>query len=299
MRSVWSFWTKPFDYDRHRAWWSEKHHLLSWILSLETARRHYPRTWLITDSQGARMLVDGLGLEFESVSTCLDALQDCHPDWWALGKLYAYRCQHDPFVHIDSDVYLWKRLPSMLETADVFAQSPETFPLDSSSWYRPKACVDALNAVGGWVPEEWQWSVDRQCNQAACCGIFGGSHVEFIRHYADLGIKSVEHPDNQDGWSSLGGNMADNLFVEQYSIMACIEFHRQVKNRFSSRLQMQYLFPGAEQAYDPECSRQAGYTHLIGAAKRNRVLAERLERRVRRDYPEKYEACLRYLESVS
>ncbi len=295
MRAVWSFWTKPFEYDRGSAWYSGKHHLLSWILSLEAARRHYPRTCLITDSAGARMLVDGLGLEFETVSTCLDRLRHCHPDWWALGKLHAYRRQEAPFVHIDSDVYLWNRLPSRLETAAVFAQSPESFPFEGESWYRPGVCVEALESGGGMVPEEWRWAVARRCDRAACCGIFGGCEVEFIRYYADLGIRSVEHPDNQAGWMRLGGNMADNLFIEQYSLIACIEFHRRARGRFLRRLNIRYLFPGPQEAYDPACARKAGYTHLIGAAKRHPVLARRLEARVKADFPERYESCLRYL----
>lgn len=295
MRSVWSFWTKPFEYDRHSAWFSEKHHLMSWALSLETARRHYPQTCLITDQKGAEMLVDGIGLRFEQVSTCLDALKDCHPDWWAIGKLHAYRCQRDPFVHIDSDVYLWKSLPHHLEAAEVFAQSPEYFPFEGGSWYRPEECVNALESAGGWVPDEWQWYTNNRGNKAACCGIFGGNDVDFIRYYADLGIRSVEDPRNRAGWARLGGNMGDNLFIEQYSIIACIEYRKWASKDSPRDIGMRYLFDGPEEAFNQDRAREVGYTHLIGGAKRNKELAERLEWRVSTDFPEIYEDCLRYL----
>lgn len=293
MRSVWSFWSKPFEYDRHSAWLSEKHHLLSWVLSVETARRQYPDTCLITDTHGARMLVDTIGLSFEKVSTSLDAMDDYHPDWWALGKLHAYRCQSEPFVHIDSDVYLWKRLPEKVENASVFAQSPEYFSLDGGSWYRPRECVGALKKTRGWVPIEWQWFVDHQGNKAACCGIVGGNDVDFIHHYADLGIRSVRSKENFSGWSSLGGNMGDNLTIEQYSLIACIEYRNQIQKDLEP-VDIEYLFEGPEQAFNEDCARTMGYTHLIGGAKRNQILAERLEDRVRGDYPDLYEACLRY-----
>jgi hypothetical protein len=58
MKAVWSFWSKPFAAHRHAMWPSEKHHLCSWVLSVETARQHYPDTWLVTDNAGARMLMD-------------------------------------------------------------------------------------------------------------------------------------------------------------------------------------------------------------------------------------------------
>src|SRR5690349_4701476 len=116
MRAVWSFWTKPFRaYHRH-LWTSPLHHLLAWVLSVETARAHYPRTALFTDEEGARLLIDGLKLEFTTVSTELARLQGESPDWWTLGKLWTYRAQSEPFIHIDSDVFLWKRLPPALET---------------------------------------------------------------------------------------------------------------------------------------------------------------------------------------
>jgi hypothetical protein len=67
MRAVWSFWSAPYLGYYHRLWFSERHHLLSWILSVRSAGRYYPDTWLFTDSDGARMLVDGLGLQFRHV----------------------------------------------------------------------------------------------------------------------------------------------------------------------------------------------------------------------------------------
>ena|ERR1035437_10813147 len=91
MRSVWSFWTKLWRERTGTSWPSEQHHLLAWILSFETARKHYPKTSLVTDDAGARMLVDGLGLGFDDVSTELNALADHDPAIWMLGKLRAYR----------------------------------------------------------------------------------------------------------------------------------------------------------------------------------------------------------------
>ena len=63
-RAVWSFWSKPYQNHFNLAWKSEKHHLLAWILSVETARKHYPETVLHTDDDGANLFLNGLGLEF-------------------------------------------------------------------------------------------------------------------------------------------------------------------------------------------------------------------------------------------
>jgi hypothetical protein len=154
MKAVWSFWTKPYLAHRRSSWLSDKHHWLAWGLSVETAKQHYPETWLVTDDAGARMLVDGLGLQFTRVSTDLNALAQHDPDWWALGKICAHRLQTEPFVHLDTDVFLWKRLPQRLESADVFAQNPE--PIWSGTpYYQPERLERVLGpASGGWLPDE-------------------------------------------------------------------------------------------------------------------------------------------------
>src|SRR4051812_37750639 len=105
MKAVWSFWTKPYYAGRRASWYSELHHWLSWGLSVYTSRQHYPETCLVTDDEGARILVDGLQLPFEHVSTALNEMADQNPDWWALGKFEAYRQQQTPFVHLDADVF--------------------------------------------------------------------------------------------------------------------------------------------------------------------------------------------------
>ena len=151
MKAVWSFWTKPFNAQRRFVWPFYRHHLMAWVLSLETSKKHYRETALVTDEEGARLLVDGLGLEFTSVSTELEALRDADPDWWVLGKLWTYRLQDKPFVHIDNDVFFWRPLPEALELAPVFAQNPERFSLANQAWYRPVYYDEAIRSMDGWA----------------------------------------------------------------------------------------------------------------------------------------------------
>jgi Family of unknown function (DUF6734) len=68
MKAVWSFWSKPFEAHRRFSWTSERYHLFAWVLSVETARRHYLDTWLITDDAGARLLVDRIPARFHGRS---------------------------------------------------------------------------------------------------------------------------------------------------------------------------------------------------------------------------------------
>jgi hypothetical protein len=291
MRAVWSFWTKPFAGRCGIPWPSEKHHLLSWILSVETARKHYPQTALVTDEEGADLLVDRLGLEFTHVSTELSALSAADPEWWVLGKLWTYRLQREPFIHIDNDVYLWGRLPRQMEAAPVFAQNPEWFPLEPESWYRPRRYTQALQKFGGWMPEQWLWAAQQSSTRAICCGILGGNDFAFLRYYADLAIRMIQHPRNRRVWQQVGANSGDNVLFEQYLLAACMDYHRACKGSPYEGVEARYLFNSMAEAFDEEAAVRAKYTHLIGGAKSNASLARSLENRVAREYPKAYERC--------
>ena len=60
MRAVWSFWSVPYAASTGLRWKSERYHLFAWVLSLLEARRHYPRTALVTDTPGKVLLVERL-----------------------------------------------------------------------------------------------------------------------------------------------------------------------------------------------------------------------------------------------
>jgi hypothetical protein len=298
LRVVWSHWSKPSAQGGIKRWLTEKHHLLSWLLSFEKAREHYPETCLVTDDEGARLLVDELGLAFEHVSTELNALNSHDPEWWALGKLYAYRIQDRPFIHIDNDVFLWKPLPESLARADVIAQSPEPF---NSFCYRPEKVEHALRHVPqSWMPEEWDWYRRAGLEQRGdCCGIFGGTHNDFIHYYSDLAIRFLNDPANRQGWERLADKFGNMILLEQYLLAACVEYHHASQTSPFAGVTIEHLFDSCSDIYNPERVIEAGYTHLLGDAKKNPLVAARLEDRVRHDYPLQYEHCLGLLHEAA
>ncbi len=290
MKAVWSFWTKPYVAHRGHSWPSEKHRWLAWALSVETARQHYPDTWLITDDAGARMLVDGLGLPFTRVSTELNALAQHDSEWWALGKIYAYWMQTEPFVHVDNDVFLWKRLPTRLERADVFAQSPE--PLTAAPYYQPEQLEQVLSHVqDAWLPDEWRWYQRTHNRLGYCCGIFGGNCVDFINRFATAALKIAEDPANQLALQSLPNKHMHVVLIEQYLLSAFVKYHTARSGSPFGGISFECVFNSMDHAWTPDYVAQAGFTHLGGGAKRNPLFADRLENRVRCDYPELYERC--------
>jgi hypothetical protein len=263
------------------------------------ARKHYEDTQLITDDEGERTLIDGIGLQFRRVYKTLNHLREYDSSWWALGKIIAYRSQDVPFVHIDSDVILWSRLPEELENADVFAQNPEFFVVaDPNTWYIPDRLERLLlHENNGWLPKEWNWyrAIFSDMLSAVCCGIYGGTRLDFIHYCAETALQIVNHPINAAAFKDTDSK-SKNLYlmlIEQFLPAACLEYYADNKYSPFCGIKPRFLFHSVEDAY---CRAfRCGYTHLISISKSNPIIAERLETRVQSEYPELYERCIRYL----
>lgn len=288
MRAVWSFWSPPYLAQTGRNWAAPLDHLLAWGISLSAARRHYPDTLLITDEYGKKLLIDELGLPFAEVSTELERVRGADPAWWALGKLIAYGMQDRPFVHIDTDVFLWNALPAELEKAAVFAQCPEYYPRFSHHAPQIETSFSAGNTE---LPAEWQWAVSRDDGfiKEANCGILGGARTDFIRYYAQLATDLILRPEYAKAWSQCG--IRSNMTVEQFLLMACADFHRFHPTSPYRGVTVRHLFPSQSDAFNPGCAARAGYTHLLGESKLSPGVGKRMEERVKRDDPSYFRRC--------
>jgi hypothetical protein len=281
MRAVWSFWSKPSNACHGRGWASPKHHLQAWGLSLRLARQHFSETLLVTDSVGKGLLIDTLGLEFTHVSTELDRLRDADPGWWALGKLVAYSLQDHPFVHLDTDVFLWRALPAPLTSAPVFAQCPEGHSLQNPR--NPLRTVEqAFQRHQQSLPVEWEWASSRCTTwfRQENCGILGANRTDFIRHYAHTAMRMVLHPSHTALWAELPHKHDFNMLVEQFLLGASLDYHRLNPQSAFRGITIRHLFPTWAEAYNPEAAARAGYTHLLGDAKAHPEVAARLDQRM-------------------
>lgn len=283
MRAVWSYWSLPYSEQRGFSWAEERTHMLSWILSVHLARPHFDATSLHTDDEGARLLIDELGLNFDHVYTSLNQLSDEDPDWWMQGKIQTYAEQQEPFVHLDSDVYLFKPLPQRLTSAPLFAQNPESVD-PKAFWYDVEACEMAIRSRGdGFIPPEWTWYrtfTPLHQQEAACCGILGGHNLDLIHFYARTVLELLRKPANRHAFDHIPHKRDFNPFFEQYLLTACARYRN---------VPVEYLFSSFEDAF--QSAARVGFTHLMAGSKRDAIVAARIEERVARDYPADYDRC--------
>jgi hypothetical protein len=202
--------------------------------------------------------------------------------------------QDRPFIHIDSDAFLWKPLPQSVTNAPVFAQSPEFHPpLDA--WSDPSLVEAAFAKHALPLPVEWEWwrSLGETGYREESCGIVGGQRPDFLRHYAQLGLQLVRDPAHAPAWRELPDKSNFNMTIEQFLLAACLDYHRFHPESPYRGVRIKYLFQNWADAFDPAKCAQAGYTHLLGDSKCDAAVMQRLEQRMRSEDRDFYSHCLR------
>jgi hypothetical protein len=286
--ALWSFWTPPFQAKHRQRWVDDNFHLLSWVLSVQCAAKHFSDLRLVTDSDGARLLADGLGLPFTMVDTSLDRLDHRWQDWWVLGKLRAYSAQDCPFVHIDSDVYLWKALPDSVARADIIVQNPEPAPLTDTTFYKPSRIAESFRSAQSSLPSFIADYMRHSGEVAYNTGIFGGSALDVIHRYSSAAEALATSGEHEAAWRLLPDPFESSVYLEQYVLAAmCAEIGRQR----GAGLDIGCLFSSQQEAHNEASAVRLGFTHIIAGAKSSRILKQLVADRVRADYPHLYETA--------
>ena len=291
MKCVYSFWSKPFlaninpqlpsasaniGSNSYAGFSSFEDFLYSWVLSAELSAQHYREIELVTDTYGKSLFIEQLKLPFTSVNTILNHVPEhVSHKHWSFSKIVAYTCQKEPFVHIDADVYLWKRLPPRVENASIFGQNTESQIWLNYHYTEPYFLMYKFLNV---LPNDFTYEPRKfhKWDTAICCGVVGGQNWQLINSVAAKGVEIFYCEENKHGWEidlsfdSLWGDRTPShgyiSVVEQYGIAKeCwlqgiwndVEF---LLDERKISTDMQYL---------KRVCAALGYTHLIDRTKKH------------------------------
>ncbi len=193
MKVVQTFWSKSHNiFDALKTsygWASPEYHWMGFALSCLKAKELYGKIELITNEIGKAILVDSLGLPYDSVNVSLDAtLSKYPPELWALAKIQSYGIQKEPFFHLDGDVILGKKLSPNALKAPLIAQNIERSPF----YY--KDILDQINLHFDYIPDflrkENYENIDFYAINA---GVLGGTDLDFIKYYCEEAFRFVDN----------------------------------------------------------------------------------------------------------
>jgi hypothetical protein len=281
MKIVQSFWSKPMrtqstDVEgRFSGGWLEKKYLyMSWALSCLQFRKYFDDVELVTDAFGKEILIDVLKLPYTKVTVALDELDKYPQDLWALGKIYAYSIQKEPFIHADGDVFMWEGLHEKVKNAPLYVQSLEVnMPVYHAHF------AEVLNAFE-YIPEVLKnLKPNEDTLTAINAGLFGGHDLDFIQEYTKMAFKFVdENLHNMDKITKGPFNMIYEQLL--YFYMA-----KQKGIQIESYFDKPNNFDLVQFSSVPSKTK---YIHAIGIFKKSLEVNENVANRLLTEHPEAY-----------
>lgn len=282
MKFIQSFWSKPFTDSIHSNNWNYRHNggypnpflfYASWCYSCLSIKKYYPNLHLITDNEGVYIFRDVLKLPYTSFSTRLNTLSDYDKGLWALGKLFTYNMQDEPFCHLDGDVFLFGSVLDKLIKKPIFCQS---FDHDTDQYAEIHAYVHShFNHV-----PKFNGNLNNNL-KLINAGIIGGTNIKIFQDYTASAFELINN--NADKLNHINMGLL-NLYYEQFLFSNIVE---------QQKFQVHTLFPETDQA--PKFAafhnipNEAQYVHLISHLKKSTEFLELIVARLFLEFPEYYE----------
>jgi hypothetical protein len=231
---------------------NESDFALSWITSVKSAKLHFKNVVLVTDTWAWDNIFSKLDLPFDEVKLTLDSIDE-NTNMWAISKAHAILEMSEPFLHIDSDVYIWEALDKKYLMSNLLVQSNESSESDiQSDFYNQLEQLHLLYFNGTNVYLDNSNMSERNI-YAYNCGVVGGTDVEFLRKWAGQMIETANSIDYiMPSINELTNSGDIMVWVEQTLLMLMAEHHMVDVSEL--------VEIGVEQSY---------YTHFCGNVKRD------------------------------
>lgn len=221
-------------------------------LSVLSCLKSHGNIHLITTPLGKKFLGD---LPYTSIRLFESSIDPNMSEFWSISKIHAYKQilnENLPFIHLDYDVFLFKKLPDYILEAGICAQETEKISLSKKLDIQNFTSVCQI----GYMLDDFL--IDSELNT----GIFGGNDIESIRFYCDEVLKICEDPKNIKIFDR-------KLFKNKWSLSTILEqcYLSLVTKSLNKNVEVLFKSPSE---YDK--SLDLGYTHLMGSKKSKNVI---------------------------
>jgi len=280
MKIIQTFWSGSKEIDSPleitAGWISPEYHWMSWALSCLLLRQFYDHVELFTDEIGKKVLIDILQLPYTDVHVVFDNKFVIHPKLFSLAKIHTYSLQQEPFIHIDGDVFLWKRFSDSLLNAELISSNLE------KDLFFNEDILREVNQEFDFIPEHLKGVYERDTIFASNAGIFGGSNIEFIKHYCKEANNIIES--NKIKLDSVNTG-ALNFLIEQISLFYLSEQEKISTTYYVRRPVTHPLYQDYLRFIDVP---DVPMVHPVGGCKKLTYVLLHLAKRLRLEFPNYY-----------
>lgn len=286
MKIVQSFFTNTTDLQSlHGGWYSTRYHLMGWALSACLLKKYNEKVELLTDTFGKHILVDELKLPYTKVRTVFDhfEMDKQFEDIWLLKKIYSHTVHDEPFLFIDGDAFMFEKFPDRLTSSGLIAQN-----LNAKSVRFYTDCVRLMKDTMDFIPQYINKPFLKHKHVWGCStGITGGKDLTFYKNFYNEVKKFLEL--NYKNWKKskkLTSSTAFNITIEEAF------FYNLAQDQDA---QIAYLFEYPIEDYSAfidfyKCPSERSFLHLMLGMKSVLFVCNRMESRLRHEFPETYES---------
>ena len=276
MKIIQSFWSRPLIYrgTKNTGWPSFEFYLMSWCLSALLLKKHYGKIELYTDDLGKELLINLLGLPYSRVDCSLNELDKYNPRYWALGKVYTYGIQDKPFLHLDNDVFLFKKFDDYFFDYELIAQNIDfNIPIYSK-------CLKELEQNNIVLPSFCR-KVEIDSIYSANLGITGGHSIRFFEKLSNVCFGFIKN----------NSEFMHTLDIESMAVIYEQLFFFQLAKQLN--IPINFFFNNIDSGFQDFTSfsnykKNNFYVHLISTYKKNLKKIWHMEQQLRKEFPSYY-----------
>jgi hypothetical protein len=279
MVGVQTFWLKEGD-ESWQFWGSKQNLMVSCSLSYYLLKKHFNKVNLVCNELGKSFMTEELDLKFDQIDIIPLEQSELNEFVWSIYKLYAYSIQNEPFVHIDTDFFMFEKPPKEYLESEIFAQNLEiNHPVLNSI---RKNALDFGLKLPEYITHSQKPAV------ALNVGIVGGENLKFFKDFYLL-AKSLLEENNQ---------LLEKHAEELYFFYLFLEQHILYEALKDQEIDIRTLVkPSFKAAYDHITSFISGenkrpYVHLMGNFKQNTETIYSMHKELQSLWPEQYEYIL-------
>ncbi|KWW27685.1 MAG: Uncharacterized protein AUK64_2073 [bacterium P201] len=232
----------------------------SMALSCLLLKRHFKEVTLYCNHRVKNVIIDKLKIPYDNIIEVPDFMEEYKEcNLWALPKIYTYSLQHEPFLHVDCDWFMFEKLSDSILEADVFGQNIE---YDDQMYNRH--VLEKLISNGCVLPslvidEYKQEKILRVVN----AGILGGNDIPIIQKYVGVIFDFIN--DNKTILQELNDGFVNSIYEQLFFYLIAQKHHCKLglctKGDY---LSTKFDWLPIDFTYSPK----SGYMHLLANLKR-------------------------------
>lgn len=233
---------------------------MSMALSCLLLKRHFNSVSLYCNDIIGDLMTNIIKIPYDKVvitPNYMDKYAGCN--LWAYPKVYTYSLQDNPFIHVDTDFFMFSSPSTNILTSELIGQNIE-YDDQMSNRNTMDRLLNAGVRFPSWVIEEYE---NNPILRVVNAGVLGGRNISFFKEYVEVINEFIS--DNLSILRTLSDGFVNSIY-EQFFFYILAKKHQLNTGYFTegNYLSTTFNWLPIDWGYSPK----RGYMHILAGLKR-------------------------------